>query len=387
MSSKAKWVVLTSYIAIIAVSQMLWLNFSPIASDLQPQLGVSLSAFGWLTMAALALYIVLSVPAGMFIDRYGYRKAIIIAGLVMTISAAIRIQGSYTALLVGQIGIGIVQPLILNSISKLVADWFEESHIMLATGLGTVGLFLGMIIGMGLSPVLYQNYGLISMMVIFAIVTVLSTIGFMVFGRSNASHVEEKVAVSFKAIKQLCVHRNLLTMYCVSFLSIGVFNSLMTWLEEILASHGINAETSGLIGALMLIAGVVGSIIIPAISDKINRRKVFLFAAVFVSMLALYPMAQGYHSIVFGIILGFAFLPGYAVILTMVEKQAGFALAGSATSLLLLAGNAGGVVIGDMMERLSHDQSGWMGSVWVAIVLLVLCLLLIVFSLKEVKHD
>ncbi|MFO1525212.1 MAG: hypothetical protein U1F16_04470 [Turneriella sp.] len=47
-----------------------------------------------------------------------------------------------------QTGIAIGQPFIMNAISKLVADWFEPEHNALATGLGALGMFIGMALGL-----------------------------------------------------------------------------------------------------------------------------------------------------------------------------------------------------------------------------------------------
>ena len=84
-------------------------------------------------------------------------------------------------MLLGQVAIAVSQPFILNGLAKLVADWFDDRRGALATGLGTMGMFLGMAVSLAATPALVDGVGLRGSMVVFAAISLLSA---LVFARS-----------------------------------------------------------------------------------------------------------------------------------------------------------------------------------------------------------
>jgi hypothetical protein len=55
---------------------------------------------------------------------------------------------NYTLVLVAQIGIAIGQPFILNAITSVAAQWFPLQERATASGLGTLGMYLGITLGL-----------------------------------------------------------------------------------------------------------------------------------------------------------------------------------------------------------------------------------------------
>jgi hypothetical protein len=61
------------------------------------------------------------------------------------------------------------------------------------------------------------------------------------------------------------------------FIGLGMFNAISTFIDLILAEKGLTgANQAGNIGAVMMVAGVVGACVLPPLSDKTRRRKTFL---------------------------------------------------------------------------------------------------------------
>lgn len=141
-----------------------------------------------------------------------------------------------------------------------------------------------------------------------------------------------------------------------------VLNGITTWLEQILVPAGISADQAGLIGGMFIIGGIVGAIAIPVLSDRMQRRKPFLVLCVFLGLVLVGPLCQTTafnHGLVFSTILGFFFLPAYALLLAMSEELAGRDRAGMETGILMLVGNAGGVVVIIAMDLVKNGESNW----------------------------
>ena len=49
-------------------------------------------------------------------------------------------------------------------------------------------------------------------------------------------------------------------------IGLGIFNAVTTWIEQILAPRGITPEQAGIIGALMMVGGILGASILPGLS-------------------------------------------------------------------------------------------------------------------------
>ena len=383
-----RWAVLMAYFGVAAMCQMLWLNLAPLISFIQQKYSVTENEASSLLLSFPLLYVLLSIHSGAMIDRKGYRYVIILGSVISSLFACVRcLDSNFYMLVIGQTGIAIGQPYIINGISKLVSDWFDKEDTATATGIGTAGMLIGMALGMGLTPALNESMGFQSTMMVFAGLSVVLTLLFILFGKENNRITHAAIAMSaIGEIKSLLTSKNLVVLCTITFFALGVFNGLTTWMEPILKPNGINAEQAGLVGAFLIIGGILGSVIIPTISDKLKVRKPFLALCCLVALLIIYPictMSSLTVLYVLGAVLGFFFLPGYALLLSMCEEIAGVEKAGAATGLLMMAGNAGAVVVIALMPMMNGEGGSWIRSVYLMLALMVVSLILVTGPLKE----
>lgn len=383
-----RWAVLMAYFGVAAMCQFLWLNLAPLVSFLQLKYQVSELAVSSLLLSFPLLYVLLSIHSGTLIDKKGYRYVIMLGSIISAVFACVRVfDDNFYILVIGQTGIAIGQPYIINGISKLVSDWFDKEEVAMATGIGTAGMLIGMAIGMGLTPALNESLGFQKTMLVFAILSIALTAVFFFLGKENNLVKSKAIALSAVGeIKALLASKNLVILCTITFFALGVFNGLTTWLEPILKPNNVNAEEAGLVGAFLILGGIVGSLIIPTISDKLKVRKPFLAICCLTALFIIYPLCtMGSLTMLYvlGGLLGFFFLPGYALLLSMCEEIAGNEKAGAATGLLMMAGNAGAVVVIAAMPLINGEGSVWANSIYLMLALMVVALVLVVGFLKE----
>lgn len=374
-----------------AMSQMLWLNFAPLLTEVQKKYRVDELTSNLLILVFPLIYVLISVPAGFLTDKRGYRYSILLGSIIMTLFAALRIyDGPFWFLVACQTGIAIGQPFIINGISKLVADWFPAEQNALATGIGTLGMFIGMALAMGLAVPLYTALQYRGSMFVFAGVTFASTLLFAVFARENRGIRHSATADMTRDIRLLMKSGNLLRLFAISFLALGYFNGFTGWLEQILAPNGVSAEAAGNAGAFLIGGGILGAAIIPAISDAVRRRKPFLIVCCLLAGAFTWPLSRsgdGNLLYIYSALLGFFFLPGYALLLSSTEEFAGRDKAGSATGLLMLFGNAGGVVVGIAMDAVKTSPKDWRNAVYLLLGTIFLSLLLALVTGESFHSD
>lgn len=357
-SSPRRWRVLLAFVAVALVTQLLWLNFAPLLVDMERTYGVSELVASLLVLPFPLLYVLLSIPSGKAIDTYGYKKVVGAGAIVGALGSLIRLDTAhFESLVAGQVVIAAAQPFVVNGIAKLVADWFADDEAAIATGLGTVGMFLGMAIGMAATPPLVTAYGLTGAMAVNAAIAAGAAVLWYALCEETGLAPPETPS----SLGALLASPRLRVFLVLALLGLGYFNGLTTWLEQLLAPRGLNAEQAGVVGGVIVVGGIVGAIVVPLAADHWRIRRWPLIGCVVAATACNAWMASaGTYGMLCasGAALGFFFLPAFALLLTMTGEVVEPRDAGAATGLLMLAGNAGGVAV-ILALPATGDWAGW----------------------------
>jgi MFS family permease len=371
-----RWVVLVAFMFVAAMTQLMWLNYAPITTETEKLLGWSEFQVVLLATMFPLIYIPVSIPAGFIIDRKGFRYAVMIGACLTAAFSFLRLfVDNYALVLIGMIGISVGQPFVLNSITKMVSTWFSTEESALANGLGTLSLFLGMIVALALTPALLKGFGddpgaLRMVVLAYSLAALAAFALFALFGkarpptpprRTEGEALGEDVAINMKGLRSLFGLHNFRILCVIIFVGNGAFVGLMQLIEKIMEPKGIGTATAGNIGAVIVVAGVVGCIVLPAISDKLMRRKPFLLLAALMAVPTLILVGALESTVTIFIVggfLGFFLLSAFPVLLAFSEETTGAHLTGTATSMLLLLGNAGGVLMTLAMEGIKAATGG-----------------------------
>jgi MFS family permease len=383
--SRYRWVVLAVYMVVAALTQLFWLNFAAIDTFIEQRLNISASSTMWLTLVFPLMQVALTLPAGLVIDRKGFKYGITIGALLTGVFALVRLINpeSFTVLLISQLGIAAGQPFVINGVTKLAVTWFPEKEEATAVGLGSLALFVGMMISLGATPSLVQNLGYQPMLLIYAIFGVVGALLFIFLAKHNPDSMlretEPKGEVTgWREIRVILKNRNFIYLGFIAFIGIGVFNGLATWLEKILNEmHLIPMTDAGTISAVLVFAGMIGCIVIPMLSDRFQRRKPFLILAVSIGIICIvmFMLVSNYWvDMVNSIILGFFFLAALPIMLVFSAEITGPRYAGISVGYLQFLGNVAAVVIIVVMETLRSTTGQFLGSLLFLAVLLLGCL-------------
>ncbi len=393
--SAYRWVVLSVFAFAIALTQFLWLNFAPIETAVRQELGISVFQVGLLTSIFPILSIILSAPVGTLLDAKGFRFTVSLGVIIMGISVLLRLKyHSYIWLFAGQFGISVAQPFILNSVSKFASVWFDKDESVIANGLGSMAMFIGMIAAMVITPVLVTGKGFGYALYVYAGVTLFGCVLFLVLGKNNPSlssslKEEEKEYKGMDAYRSIFGMKDMLLLIAIMFIGIGFFNGLMTWMNELLSQNGFTEVQTGTIGGVIIGGGILGALVIPLLSDVLKRRKPFLIIATLVGGTIVYPFLNTRSmatAIVLGAMVGFFVISLLPIILQMTTEIVGERLTGTATGLLMLVGSVGAVVVIYLMEWIKNVTNSFRNSIWLMMAFFVAALVLSIL-IKETHPD
>ncbi len=390
--SPYRWVILIAAIPIIISTEIMWLTFSPIASIIAEHYGVSGFAVDMLATSYMIMFIAFCFPAAYVIDRFGFRRSLVIGALLTGIFGLTRatFAGNFTIIIISQFLIACGQPFLLNVTTKAAANWFPFEERATADGLLTMAQYAGFAIPMVLSPILVESIGVKPMLYVFAVIGLVSMTAVLIFIREKPAvpppgPAYEREDFSRRAVTSLLKNKAYLLALTCAFISIGVFNTILTLIESILLPRGITSAEAGIIGAAFVVAGVIGAILLPILSDKVGIRIKFLFTAVAI----LVPLYLGLTFITsFPILVVIAATSGFSImgvapILFQHSSEVAYpAQEGTSLGMILLSGQVSGVLFVLLFEAISAG-TGSIAIPMVGIVILTAIELPIVAKMKE----
>ena len=281
-----RWVVLGVLALVNLTIQILWIGYAPITGPAGEFYGVGDVAIGLFAMSFMIAFIPFSLPASWLIDTRGFRFAVGLGSVVMGACGILRgLAGdSYALAMVATIGIACAQPLLLNSWTKMPARWFPPAQRATAVGVVTLGNLLGTAIGMVASPILVESMSISRMQLISGVVAAASAVLFVVFAREHpptpaCDPDQEERALVLDGLAHALKVGAFWAVLAISFVGLGVFNGLTTWVEAMIRPRGFTPGDAGTLGAVLLLGGLVGAVVLPALSDRRRSRGPFLALA------------------------------------------------------------------------------------------------------------
>ena len=355
----SRWTVVAAFAGVAAATQMVWLTFAPVTTAASRHYDVSTTAIGWLAQPFVLLYVVLAIPAGIALDR-NLRGWLAAGTGLVALGAAVRVVGdSYALLMAGTLIAAVAQPLVVNSVTPIAAGYLDERDRPLGIALMSASLFAGMLAAFVLGAVLSKSDQMPMLVAIQAGVAVVAAAALVLALRTKPVHRVVRAPAGLGAFR-IAWNTTLVRRLCVFlFLPYGVFIAISTWTETLLNPAGVSDGQVGLLLALQVVAGIAGSALLPV---WVARRRIevpFAAFAMIVSAGACVALAVA-PGFVTGLIalpaLGFVALAVLPIVLELTERGSEQA-EGTASGLIWLAGNLGGLIVASIIGFTVDEQA------------------------------
>ena len=363
-----RWIVLAVFMLINVMVQVLWICYAPIASSAAAAYGVKREDVDMLANLFMLIYLPVALPAAWAIDYFGFKKAVGFGAALIGLFGLFRalFPFNYQMALIGTVGISIGQPFLLNAFTKLAAVWFPKPHRATVTGVIFLAMFLGIGIGEALSPVLLKHFQFGGMQMIYGVATALTAVLFLLFAHSKPptppGPVEEEArALVLDGFKSMLKQRDVYLLSLALFIGSGIVNAVFTLIDGLGKERGFTTEQGVTLTLVLLVAGILGSIALPAVSDEVHRRKPIILLGILGAVPATLCLALG-HGFPFEI--ACFFVLGFCITgVTPVAYQYGAEIThpapeGASNGIFALVVQASGllIVLMDALKSFFHDS-------------------------------
>jgi len=174
-------------------------------------------------------------------------------------------------------------------VTKVAVQWFPLKERAIAVGIATLAQFVGIIVVMIATPLMIEadaagGYDLSGMLMGYGILSASGAAILIFFLKEKPPvppeivHDQERISVS-KSFGHILSRPDMKYLFPLFFIGLGIFNAVSTCIDQICQAKGLTMEQTGIIGGIMLVAGIIGAFILPQFSDRYQQRRAFIILA------------------------------------------------------------------------------------------------------------
>lgn len=343
--------ILTAAQVFMAMATYVW---GPLAPFLVNEFGVNRLQLGYLTSFLYLASIVIAIPSGLWVDRYGARLILIVCLLAMGIPfMVIPLGKSFLMILILATLSGLGYGMINQVSTKGIMYWFSTRTRATAMGIKQIGVNIGGAIIAVLLPVLGTAYNWrVGVLAVGLLILIMVIFTFLFYRERPAellaavasSPVPKPKASQKNTLRQIMAHP-IIRIVCLvtplmAFAQVSITSFLVLYLGE---TFGFSKIFAGSFLTVFMIAGAFGRIGWGIVSDRVftgDRVKpmVILTALAFLSTLCLTFFSENisiWLLYVLVALMGITFMGWNTLLITLVAEIAGAALVGSIMGILI----------------------------------------------------
>ncbi|MFJ7971689.1 MFS transporter [Psychrobacillus sp. NPDC096389] len=367
---------------------------NPILGEIGLDYNLNNTQLGLVNSIFFLTYTIAQIPAGAFSDKFGRKKLFVIGFILYGILTGVSgLMAGFTGFLVARAFAGLSSATYYGPQFALSSEAIPEKNRTVGSAIINSGSGIGIAFGFILSSTLVLDKGM-SWSVpfyIFGVLTVLVGILISILVKEKnpekVSQQSEQLEKSLDKGKEkvtilsLIKNRNLLITFLVLFCSIYAFTVVVTWLPKFLETErGFQGSQVGLISALVPLASIPGALAASYISDRLGRKKPFVFVLIPIAAIALWATVYVHSTallitalLVYGLFGKIALDP---ILISSVSENVDKSAYGLAFSLFNFMGMMSSVIapwfVGFLADKTGSMATGFYSAVIVLAIGLVL---------------
>jgi cyanate permease len=391
-----RWLMLFGASSVYACFGAVMAAMAVLVKPISESLSLSPLHMGIILGAWQFVYLFASIPTGAMLDRFGLRPCLLLAGLTLAASAALRVVAdSFSGLLFAVLLFGLGGPLISLGAPKLVSRWFAGSERGLAMGLymsssGIGALLATILTNSTIMPLVGGDWQ--ATFSVYAIVTLISVALWLGIASHPYSRMADRTVpgavqrLDFRIFGKLLAHKELRVIMLMAFTMFFFIHAMNAWLPEVLRGKGLSLIDAGYWAAVPTIVAIIAALVVTRLALPHRRLSILTGVAIIaiasvifleiqpLALLAFCLMGQGIPR---------SCLVPIALLMLMESKALGGDSMGAASGLFFTAGQVGGV-LGPFLCGLAISATGnYDTPLWIMGLSMVMLLALLAFHSRS----
>ena len=393
-----KWlVVLMANVVFIGAVGMPFTAMPVLFSSVTRELQLTLAHVGMI-WGALPLGVALfSILGGLLGDRFDLRKVIGIGCLVIALTNGLRgTSGDPVILIILMFLCGASLGIVIPNLPKIVGLFFPPRQMGLAFGIVNSGFNVGAILATALGATFilplvgsWRNVLFFySAICIFIGITWLSVIRGERPNQTTAGTDTPERKVPFReALATIVRVKDLWLLVIANLGLVGSYIALMGYVPVYLENAGVLKSTGDTMASTIFFAGIIGTIILPALSDRIGARKIVLITCAAVMGISTYLLSIS-GTLFFWLLIpliGIAAMGFITLSLTIPLEMRGIGpiYGASAVGLVVASQNIGGFLFPIIGGNLAEINQLWPFVFWAT---MIFAAAIGLFLMRETSH-
>lgn len=360
------------------------LAISPLLPFIIREFDLSFAAAGALFALPTLLMGIFAIPGGLLADRFGARRLIVTAMILLTLggfarAAAFHVGTLFASTFLIGVGIGLIQP----SLPKIVRELFPH-RIGFATAIYSNGFTIGALVAAAITvPVLLPVAGDAAWRGVFALWTVPAAIAtfFVIFWRVPIARSTVSGIVNLKLAARDPAAWIIAYVY---FAQSVIFYTLSSWLPTFYQSLGWTPEGAAGLFTTFAAVGVITGLIVPAVSDRIRNRRMMLLISSSTALAGILGLTfvPTTLALLWPVLVGAGIVAVFTMTLMLPADLAGPTQVGTYAGLMLTFGH-GASVLGPPAMGALRDLSGSFVPGMIMVAVIAISLLVAIWALPE----
>lgn len=337
-------------------------SFFPVIAD---RLAIDSTATSWLVSVMFGLGAVVSIPAGIALDRVDNRIAVAVAtgGLVVSCLWAWRaaLDGSYRSLLAARALGGLTFPVIWTAGMNLIGRTFDPTTQATAIGVYTTSAPAGFAIGQLTGSLIVSQFGWAAPFGVFAIPMCLAGVLFWVTSRRAPQRNADTPTPRLAEFRYVLGNRHVQSVAVMGFLAYSVYVFFNSWMPSYLTEQlGLSLAMSGVLVAAFPAIGVISRSGSGFVSDRfLTRRRqplVYVAFAAALPLVAVIAVSRVIALVVGCLVLAGLFIQlGIGILYTYIQELVRPTVGATALAALTMMSSMGSftapVITGFLIEQ------------------------------------
>lgn len=305
---KYRWNMLVLTVFSFVVYGVVYQNIPPILGRLIEYFSISYTQAGTLMTLFTLPGILLSIPGGVLIDKYGSKKlGIISLSLMLLGSLIVAISGSYWIILLGRLITGFGGAVLVVVLPQIITVWFYDREIGFAMGMFNIAMPLGTVLAFKYIGTMAQSISLRSTLWLsFGLIAFTMMLFLFAYRDRKGVEKEDKINTDFLTVFKGIGLGIWLISFTWGFFQAGII-SYLTYASDYFISKGFTISEAGSLAGYPMLGALFISPAVGFFLDRIGQKKLFIAAGCFGCSVSVFliPIYDNY-TVFLSVCLGFS---------------------------------------------------------------------------------